>query len=598
MMREPKRDYRIAILLAFLVLICFVPLAGAKDKVETIPVETTTVVPTDAPVTSPMPTPTPVADFPIYPTSGSGTAPSAVQFLDASTNMLLGDRSYNQAWVQQTAAAGWTARRGHSCVVMPDGSIVLMGGYDGSYEKNDIWRSTDKGATWTQQTAAAGWSPRYGLSSVVVPDGSIVLMGGNDGGYKNDVWRLPPAVTPQTGSISISSDPLGATIYLDEINQGVTPLSLENIPFGVHVVKLTLEGYEDWTDNVELTAASPSASVNPTLSPVPTPTPTPPQTGSISISSDPPGATIYLDNVYQGVTPQSLGNIPFGSHVVKLTLGNYQDWSDNVELTAGSPTGSFNAVLNQVPPTYSMTRVFLDGADNNTHARYVSDTVHAQYEFENLEKALSEAGWGRPIFDKIGSDVTLEDFGTNGGGLAVTTIHWHNGHGWFDPNNLSESGIELIKNDGSPYGTPYILSPDDVAGKWNMNNKWVVLEACLVLRDPRWNKVLGTTHGIFGFTTGTQTRSTLPTSFFRYSMDEKMPLSMAWQSATQDVFNRVPVPDYLEDPNRNIQMRAGVRFDTEEQYNNDHFPGYGSIAPDGNPQSGHKFLDWPCSKEG
>jgi len=81
-------------------------------------------------------------------------------------------------------------------------------------------------------------------------------------------------------------------------------------------------------------------------------------------------------------------------------------------------------------------------------------------------------------------------------------------------------------------------------------------------------------------------------------MDEKMPLSMAWQSATQDVFNRVPVPDYLEDQNRNIQMRAGVRFDTEEQYNNDHFPKYGSIAPDGNPQSEHKFLDWPCSKEG
>ncbi|MCX5844579.1 MAG: PKD domain-containing protein, partial [Deltaproteobacteria bacterium] len=181
-------------------------------------------------------------------------------------------------WSQVTPRAGWSARWHHKSVAMADGSIVLMGGLDDqSSYKNDVWRSTDNGATWTQQTASAGWSPRYDHSSVAMPDGSIVLMGGFDNnglsGLTNDVWRLPPAATPQTGSISISSDPLGATIYLDNVNQGVTPKSLEKIPFGVHVVKLTLDGYEDWSGNVELTAASPSASINPKLSPVP---PTPP----------------------------------------------------------------------------------------------------------------------------------------------------------------------------------------------------------------------------------------------------------------------------------------------------------------------------------
>ena len=59
------------------------------------------------------------------------------------------------------ASAGWSARYGHSSVVMPDGSIVLMGGYDNGSYKNDVWRSTDNGATWTQVNASAGWSARY-----------------------------------------------------------------------------------------------------------------------------------------------------------------------------------------------------------------------------------------------------------------------------------------------------------------------------------------------------------------------------------------------------------------------------------------------------
>ena len=93
-------------------------------------------------------------------------------------------------WTQMTANAGWSARQGHSSVVMPDGSIVLMGGFDGSFKK-DVWRSTDNGATWTQMTANAGWSARQGHSSVVMPDGSIVFMGGLESNYnpKNDVWR-------------------------------------------------------------------------------------------------------------------------------------------------------------------------------------------------------------------------------------------------------------------------------------------------------------------------------------------------------------------------------------------------------------------------
>lgn len=95
-------------------------------------------------------------------------------------------------WTLMTASAGWMERYGHSTAVMPEGSILLTGGYSfGPGYWNDVWRSTDKGATWTQVNASAGWAKRYGHSTAVMPDGSILLMGGsyNNEIYYHDVWR-------------------------------------------------------------------------------------------------------------------------------------------------------------------------------------------------------------------------------------------------------------------------------------------------------------------------------------------------------------------------------------------------------------------------
>ncbi len=95
-------------------------------------------------------------------------------------------------WMQRTASAGWSARKGHSSVALPDGSIVLMGGYDHVNFYNDTWRSVDNGSTWALMNGSSGWSGRDFHSSVALPDGSIVLMGGESGfssDVKNDVWR-------------------------------------------------------------------------------------------------------------------------------------------------------------------------------------------------------------------------------------------------------------------------------------------------------------------------------------------------------------------------------------------------------------------------
>ncbi len=113
------------------------------------------------------PIPAPIANFTANVTSG--TAPFTVLFNDLSTNnptgwaWYFGDENYTAPWTQVTVGDGMSVRHTHSTVVMPDGSIILMGGYVGfpqGNSLNDVWRSTDNGATWTQMTANAGWSAR------------------------------------------------------------------------------------------------------------------------------------------------------------------------------------------------------------------------------------------------------------------------------------------------------------------------------------------------------------------------------------------------------------------------------------------------------
>ncbi len=89
---------------------------------------------------------------------------------------------YNKSWEQATASASWVQRSTHFGVVF-DNKMWVMGGYDGSGSRNDVWYSSD-GVSWTQATAAAGWSVRQ-ASSILVFDNKMWLMGG---GSNNDVW--------------------------------------------------------------------------------------------------------------------------------------------------------------------------------------------------------------------------------------------------------------------------------------------------------------------------------------------------------------------------------------------------------------------------
>ena len=81
-------------------------------------------------------------------------------------------------------------------------------------------------------------------------------------------------VSPTTGSIEVISAPSGAEVYVDNVYRGYTPMTVQNIAPGSHVVLLQLGGYNNWQSTVTVNAGQ-TTSVSATFVEAPTPTSTP-----------------------------------------------------------------------------------------------------------------------------------------------------------------------------------------------------------------------------------------------------------------------------------------------------------------------------------
>ena len=58
--------------------------------------------------------------------------------------------------------------------------------------------------------------------------------------------------TNEVGSIEISSSPTGATIYIDDVANGTTPRTIDDIIVGSYKITLKKSGYQDWAKMVKV----------------------------------------------------------------------------------------------------------------------------------------------------------------------------------------------------------------------------------------------------------------------------------------------------------------------------------------------------------
>jgi subtilisin family serine protease len=196
------------------------------------------------------------------------------------------------------------------------------------------------------QAQESTWSlpiAKGGISSRIIPDRILPASAGEENnaqGYRNYPFNvvngsseITTTIEPMNGisaipgSIHITSVPPGARIWMDGLDMvRNTPNNLTTVNPGSHTITLNLSGYQNFTTTVTV-AEGETSLVNASLISLPR--------GDVNITSTPPGSTIYLDGRVTGyATPNTLSQVPEGSHIIRLVKNRYQDWIQPVTVIA------------------------------------------------------------------------------------------------------------------------------------------------------------------------------------------------------------------------------------------------------------------------
>jgi formylglycine-generating enzyme required for sulfatase activity len=175
-----------------------------------------------------------------------------------------------------------------------------------------------------------------------------------EGGGKLQFFK--PTLVPDWAEVSFTSEPAGATLFVDGQEQGRTPLTTQ-ILAGNHQVELKLSGFKPWTTDVQAKANVPQQ-----LGPIKLGLPD----ATLSVRSDPPGASVSISGVYRGPTPLSIELRPDIAYTVALSKPGYQTVNREVKLGTAEQralqvplTGLYGEVAVRGQPADA--QVFVDG---------------------------------------------------------------------------------------------------------------------------------------------------------------------------------------------------------------------------------------------
>ncbi len=116
-----------------------------------------------------------------------------------------------------------------------------------------------------------------------------------------------------TARLQIASEPAGATVHINGLNRGQTPLEVDDIPEGETRVQVHLDGYHPYDETLRLSAGD-RRHLNISLPPVPS---------TLTVVSVPPGARIYVDDEYRGEAPVTLEELEPKSYRVRAELPDH-----------------------------------------------------------------------------------------------------------------------------------------------------------------------------------------------------------------------------------------------------------------------------------
>ena len=126
--------------------------------------------------------------------------------------------------------------------------------------------------------------------------------------------------------VQFRTTPAGAAVFLDGKYVGVSPVTAHDVEPGKHLVRAVRRGYQPQVRAVLVDRESVSVELALTR----------PGRASLTVTSEPADAQVYLNGEYRGDTPLKLAELPPGRYHLRLEKINYTPVTEQVELEDGS----------------------------------------------------------------------------------------------------------------------------------------------------------------------------------------------------------------------------------------------------------------------
>jgi hypothetical protein len=134
-----------------------------------------------------------------------------------------------------------------------------------------------------------------------------------------------PRASGGTGTLELNSMTAGATVFIDGKEVGALPLP-GPLPLrvGQHTLKIAKRGYTEFLDVITIKRGKPTSLDIDLL----------PYAGIVRITSNIPGARVFVDGKFEGTTPLER-ELLIGKRTIRVTKAGYYDFIATVKSRAG-----------------------------------------------------------------------------------------------------------------------------------------------------------------------------------------------------------------------------------------------------------------------
>ena len=233
----------------------------------------------------------------------------------------------------------------------------------------------------------------------------------------NDGIRFPVQAELEAvrGLLLVHSVPSGAEVSIDGASFGATPLLVTTLRLGVHRVRLSATGFQPKEVEVELSDRAPRKISLDLAS----------DSGTLEVTSNPPGAEVLLDGIPRGPAPCTVDRITVGDHELTVRLDGYVEAKQTIRLAAGE-TQAMRVSLEPLPASLQIVSI-PDGARVYVDNQFQGVTPHSLIDIKPGEyRVRVEKDGHDPLVRTVmlgRGDRKVEEFrlSSNTGRLELTT---------------------------------------------------------------------------------------------------------------------------------------------------------------------------------